>query len=364
MADNSSLSGRKRGGSGVYIPPSRRNRDTSSSSSSIDTNPPDFQSSVPPRKIATVSRAGTRSSSTRSLDQNKGIDVGSTSIPNTIEGDANYAKQSSKMVLNDSSVPLVNVQDGSTIPSTSIAESANAKSTVLLPSKDSIAQDETQMSPTQNASTSQSVSQESNQRKSDIYVPPSRRNRDSNSDWKSFGESFDDFNTKNFMDRMSTSKDMSTQKTRALNQSSSTGKFAEKRPISFSAHMDEYPTDHIQNLSLSPAHKKTCDEPFELYEDTAECTLLVFGLSHDTSEIQKSNILAPYLNKGALTQWMSPVEAIVVFATKSLASTSCELPRKGSFQCCILSDMEDQSLQRSYLPGQAIYYISIEYFVV
>jgi hypothetical protein len=90
----------------------------------------------------------------------------------------------------------------------------------------------------------------------------------------------------------------------------------------------------------------------EVYEDTPRCTLYLSDISTDSSEIQKSNMLTPYLNKGALSKWISPSEVILVFPTAGITRTASSIPRSYSYKLCYLDDIPDKSAYPSFLKGE------------
>mmetsp|Transcript_27782 Transcript_27782/g.26594 ORF Transcript_27782/g.26594 Transcript_27782/m.26594 type:complete len:414 (-) Transcript_27782:192-1433(-) len=87
----------------------------------------------------------------------------------------------------------------------------------------------------------------------------------------------------------------------------------------------------------------------EIYQEeysVQKCSFVVTGLPPDLPEYSKDRFLQPFVDKGALVNWISSIEAIIVFPTEILAKTALAIQKSSFLKVVSLQDIEDAETER------------------
>lgn len=88
------------------------------------------------------------------------------------------------------------------------------------------------------------------------------------------------------------------------------------------------------------------------YADIGQCCLLAEGFHSDLPEYSKSLMLKPFLEKGALSRWISSTEVILVFPTEQQAQAALNGPRNSLMRVGLLANNADRRKVETLSKGE------------
>lgn len=86
-----------------------------------------------------------------------------------------------------------------------------------------------------------------------------------------------------------------------------------------------------------------------------KCSFVVTGLPPELPDYCKDRFLQPYVDKGAIVQWISTIEAILVFPTEVIAKTALAIQKNSFLKIVSLQDIEDAETERFLAVSTELY---------